>query len=256
MGTQLATIGGDVDLSGFSGLRLKPAELKLLQNTTPDMKGGQPGEILDTRTEESAKIIEVVLLRRAVNRAYFPGAYSADSKPICTSNDGIVPSKFAEHPQAAKCVFCPHSKWIAGKKPPCAEKRRLLFVMKDTGLPRLLTFGGSAIPVFKKDVEDRINESITMLNYRDKTKRYYPYDFSFTISSKRVVTNRGTYYEPVFGKPVLVENVGEFGPLYQEFVVNYSAAMSEEGEAVDNETTVDAAVGETIVMDAEIVHEV
>ena len=241
-----------VDETGLDDVaRLKPSNIILVQNTTRDTKTARPGQLLDTLTEEVYDALTVVPLKIMRQRVLFPpGELDLDAEPVCRSNDGTSPSQFAKAPQSRSCKTCPHSQWIGGKKPPCAEKLKLLMVTKDAGLPRLFNVGGKSITTLRT-VLQRIQEAIRMQQAKGGDPLHL-YDFFFTIKSEKV-TGKFSYYVARFDEVKRVATVGDFGPLFEEFVIRRKYQDAEDN-VVQAEAQADAAVSS--VVEAEFVQEV
>jgi len=241
-----------VDETGLDDVaRLKPTNILLVQNTTRETKSARPGQLLDTLTEEVYDALTVVPLKVMRQRVLFPpGELDLDADPVCRSNDGVVPSQFAKAPQSRACKTCPHSQWISGKKPPCAEKMKLLMIIKDAGLPRTFNVGGKSLTTLK-NVLQRIQEAIRMQQAKGGEPLHL-YDFFFEIRSEKV-TGKFSYFVARFDNVKRVATIGDFGPLFIEFVLNRKYQDAEE-QAVQAEAKTDAAVSS--VVEAEFVQEV
>ncbi len=233
-----------------SAVRLKPANIILVQNTTRDPKTARPGQLLDLLTEEVYDSITIVPLKVMKQRVMFPPGSDLDADSVCNSNDGIVPSMYANVPQSATCASCPHSQWINGKKSACADKLKLLYVIKDKGIPRTTTFGGNSITALRS-VLQRIKEVIRV-SKANGGEPLHLYDFFFTLKGVR---GPGTYvyYVARFENVKRLANIGEFGPVFEEFVIQRKYQQAEE-DAVVSEAQADQAVSEIVT--AEFVPEV
>jgi hypothetical protein len=240
----------DVDETGLSDIaRLKPTGLVLVQNTTRDTKGARPGQILDLLTGQAYDSITVVPLRVQRSRVMFPPGADLDAEPICRSNDGINPSPFAKVPQATRCEGCSKAKWFNREKPPCQEKRRMLVIVKESGLPRSITIGGKSIGPFQQ-LMDYIGQDVYMS--RRAGHNYHLYDYFFTISGRREVSKKGNYFVMDFGDLKKVPAPGEYADLFNQFIVQ-AKRYAEEEDVAAAEQAVDNAVGE--VVNAEFVSE-
>jgi hypothetical protein len=254
------------DETGLSDVaKLKPANLILVQPTTREPKDARPGQFLDSLTDEVHDSIVLVPLRTSKGRVLFPpGEIDLDAEPICRSDDGIVPSPYAKQQQSRTCATCPMSRWVGGKKPPCSDKRRMLVATKDTGLPRFFTAGGKSIPGQQKML-DRINEYVRVNAANMKAgkldkdgnplKPLALFDFFFTLSSEKVV-GKFSYFVARFDNVKRVANPGDFGSLFEEFVIKRRLQAEEDAEAakvVASEASADEAVSS--IVDAEFVPE-
>lgn len=272
---ELVNIGQTSTEVGFSepietGLEtsgnLKITSLILVQPTTRETQGARPGQILDVLTGEAFDSISVVPLRIFNNRVMFPPGADLDAKPICRSSDGLVPSPYADVPQAKQCGYfdqktrrfvavCPNAKWrkdSEGKsiKPSCAEKKRLLVYAVGIGLPRWFNIGGAGMSAWEMTRQKLLQHMLSQKNTKGITRQLY--DYWFSLSSDKINGKKGAYYVPRFDLK-LVETPGEYAGIYQSFAAAINQAASE-----DDEATQDAAVNASVsqVVEAEYVSEV
>lgn len=257
MSQELVTIGGTPSTevaayhgasTGLEDVRIKPTNLILVQNGTREPQGARPGQILDVLTGQAYDQLEVVPLRRSIQRVMFPpGELDLDAKPICRSSDGVVPSPFAEHPQALRCATCQYSQWKkvngVSVKPRCSEKYRLLVIKKDEGVPRYLSVGGMGIAPLKLRLE-AIKQDVEIS--RRKGTKLDLFDYFFTLTSDEIKGKTGRFYVLRFDNLQRVKNPSEFGPLFEEYVVRARHQEDEEEGVVENETKVDSTVGSVI----------
>lgn len=223
---------------GLEGFTLKPAILKLVQNTTTD-EGAVKGKLFDTLSKANFDRMQVVPLSIKLTRVLFPPNGELGSEPLCRSNDGIVPSPDAQVPQCEKCANCDSGPkaWASfrstGKKPDCQEKFRMLLVERESGLPYFLTIGGKSITQLKK-LKDAIYRDVLSSKMKGEIRSIY--DYSFEINPVLMQGKRGNYYELSFINLKKIATPGEFGPLYTMFVKNYAAHSTDEATAaVDSE---------------------
>ncbi len=249
------------DESGLDDVaKLRPANVILVQNTTRERGSANPGQLLDKLTGEVYDSLVVVPLKVMKQRILFAPGADLDADPLCSSNDGIVPSPYALQPQSRKCATCPQSQWLDGKKSACAEKLRLLVVTKDSGLPRFFTAGGKSIPTLR-NVLQRIQEAIRMQDAKIKQaavkgepaqERLHLHDFFFEIRGEKV-TGKFVFYVARFDNVKRVADPGEFGPAFEEFVIQRKVQTLEEKEVVAEMQT-NAVVSQ--VVQAEFVQQV
>ncbi len=251
------------DETGLSEVaRLKPSNILLVQPATRECGSARVGQLYDTLTTEVYDSITVVPLKVTSQRVYFPpGEIDLDAEPICRSNDGVVPSPFAQAPQSLTCSTCEHSKWVDGRKSACAQKLKMLVATKDTGLPRFFTAGGKSITALR-GVLQRINEAITVneANIRAGKKNadgselrpLALFDFFLTISSE-VVNGKFKYAVARFDNLKRVANPGDFGALFTQFVLQRKLQEQEERAAFNEAETNKAVSG---VVEAQFVSEV
>jgi hypothetical protein len=234
-GTALATTVSE----GLEGFTLKPAILKLVQNTTTD-EGAVKGKLFDTLSKANFDKLQVVPLSIKMTRVLFPPNGDLGAEPLCRSNDGIVPSPDAQVPQCASCANCDSGPkaWknfrSTGKKPDCQEKFRMLFIDRDSGLPYFVTIGGKSITQLKK-LKDAIYRDVLSCKMKQEFRSIY--DYTFELVPLLVTGKRGNYYELTFCNLKKIANPGEFGPMYEMFVKNYAAAHPADpaADAIDSE---------------------
>lgn len=222
---------------GLEGFTLKPAILKLVQNTTTD-EGAVKGKLFDTLSKANFDRMQVVPLSIKLTRVLFPPNGDLGAEPLCRSNDGIVPSPDAQVPQCEKCANCDMGPkaWgkfkSTGKKPDCQEKYRLLFIDRESGLPYFISIGGKSITQLKK-LKDAIYRDVLSCKMKKEFRSLY--DYTFELVPLMVTGKRGNYYELTFTNLKKIAEPGEFGPMYEAFVKNYAAAHAtdEATEAVD-----------------------
>lgn len=238
------------DMTGMGDVALKPTYVTLTQNTTknPDAMKGKLFDELSGTNIEALKLVPLAIRNK---RTLF-GENLGDT-PICRSDDGIVPSPFAEFPQAKTCASCPNGTWDnydkkTGKgKPTCKAGAELLFLNRETGLPRIINFGGTSLLPFKKVCEN-IKQDMYTAKFKGETRNLY--DYTFTVSSQLVSTTKGNYYVAKFTDIQRVANAGEFGPVYLEYVVKARQRRAQAALEAKNNKEIDEAI-ETEVVDAE-----
>ena len=230
------------DMSGLSDVaKLKPTNLTLIQPMTFDAQGGRPGQILDELTGRVYDTVTVVPLKVAKQRVLFPpGDYVAGVKPLCRSNDSILPSTFIEFPQHKTCKGCPMSVWAGGKPSPCKQKLKLLVVMKDNGLPRWLQFGGKSYSP-AQSLMDNIAQDIHIKSKLTPPMYLKLHDYCFDLSLEK----SGTNYVARFKKIQQIANPGEFGPLFQQFVID-AYNTGEDDEQVAATAVTEQAVADVV----------
>lgn len=224
---------------GLEGFQIKPANMKLVQRTTTG-EGVIPGKLLDDLSGAHFDSVQVVPLAIKLGRVLFPPDGELGAEPICRSDDGIVPSPNAAVPQSPKCGTCDRGPkmWAnyknSGKKPDCQEKYRLLFVLRDTGLPYFLTVSGKSITNLKK-LKDAIFRDV--ISARAKGQNLSLFDYTFEIKPTFIQGKKGAYYVLNFQNLAKIANPGEFGTHFAEFVMRQKAHEAEatEAEYVDSE---------------------
>lgn len=135
----------DTGLSGF--VKLKPSRLALIQHTTVNPQGANPGQILDEESGEVFDSIPLVVINMHPARVYFkPGAaIGKGAEPLCRSWDGIVPANDVKVRQSSKCATCAQAQWGKDKTPsPCKLKLEMV-VGDEAGIPHYLSVGGKGL---------------------------------------------------------------------------------------------------------------
>jgi hypothetical protein len=231
--TALAVAG-----EGLEDFYLKPAQMKLVQNTTTD-EGAVKGKLFDTLSKTNYESMQVVPLAIRMGRVLFPPGGELGAEPLCRSDDGVVPSPTAQAPQSPKCATCDFGpkNWAnyrsTGKKPDCQEKARMLFIDRETGLPYWITISGKSISQLKA-LKAAIFREVLKLKMQGEVRSIY--DFTFKMQPISVQGRKGNYYELTFVELRKIQNPGEFGAMYEMFVKRAQEATPETAdEAVDQE---------------------
>jgi hypothetical protein len=81
----------------------------------------------------------MVLANPALNKVYYPDGYEEGSteRPLCHSDDGVLPSNDAQEKQAKACGVCPHNEWgskisdTGSRGKACADSRRMAIASPD-----------------------------------------------------------------------------------------------------------------------------
>jgi hypothetical protein len=81
----------------------------------------------------------IVLANPALNKVYYPDGYEEGSteRPLCHSDDGILPSNDAQEKQSKACGICPHNEWgskisdTGSRGKACADSRRMAIASPD-----------------------------------------------------------------------------------------------------------------------------
>ena len=84
---------------------------------------------------DPAASLEAVIIRAnpALNKVYYPDGYEEGSteRPLCHSDDGVLPSPDAQEQQSKACGACPHNEWGSkisdngSRGKACADSRRM-----------------------------------------------------------------------------------------------------------------------------------
>lgn len=230
-------------VEGLDGFTIKPSGIEMVQRTSRS-EGAIPGKFRDKDSGAHFDSMKVVPLRIRSTRVLFPPGGELGAEPICRSDDGRVPSESAAVPQCTRCDLCDHGPkvWAQFKKtkikPDCQEKLQMLFIDRETSLPYYITIGGMSVGTFKRIISSIIKD-MKVAEKKGMSRKLY--DYTFEMKPQFVQGSKGSYYVLGVNGLHVVQNPGEFGPLYEEFVLNQQAAESEntvddaiEGELVDD----------------------
>jgi hypothetical protein len=90
---------------------------------------------------DPAASLEAVIIRAnpALNKVYYPDGYEEGSteRPLCHSDDGILPAADAQEKQSKACGACPHNEWGSkisdngSRGKACADSRRMAVAAVD-----------------------------------------------------------------------------------------------------------------------------
>jgi hypothetical protein len=90
---------------------------------------------------DPAASLEAVIVRAnpALNKVYYPDGYEEGSteRPLCHSDDGVLPSNDAQEKQSPACGTCPHNEWgskisdTGSRGKACADSRRMAVAAVD-----------------------------------------------------------------------------------------------------------------------------
>lgn len=269
MSEQLVNIEDNSGTYAAQQTQIAPTDIILCQRSTR-AANAKPGMLMDGLSGALYEYLKIVPLADRAGRVLFPkGEASLDVKPVCRSNDNVVPSPGVENPPSKTCGNCPMSKWevnsSTGKKikPPCSETATLLALARPTndesdptfnlaGLPLYLQMRGTSLPFYKdfikqidREIEVRRNQGVILARH----------DFFVTVRGQQLVSPGGfSYVAYTFSELTRVKNVGEFTPFYDKYVTiarQQREAAYEEKKIQRLEGKVDDAVTE--VVDAEFV---
>ena len=81
----------------------------------------------------------IMLANPALNKVYYPDGYEEGSteRPLCHSDDGVLPSNDAQEKQSKTCGACPHNEWgskisdTGSRGKACADSRRMAIASPD-----------------------------------------------------------------------------------------------------------------------------
>lgn len=232
----LVVIPNDQDLMeqggiGLESIYIKPTFVQLVQNTTRNEEA-EAGKLYDALTKTNFDYLDVIPLGYKTPRSLFPEGGELGSKPLCRSDDGVVPSPYVEYPQSNSCGNCSKSSWdsynkATGKgKPTCKQGYQLLFILKEMGLPRLIQLNGMSIPPFK-DLMENIKQSVETARFQGKGLHVNLFSYTFRISSEKKVGKLGTYYIAKFSNVMRLADPAEFKQFYIDYVISKKAREAE-----------------------------
>lgn len=239
--TALAGLGGSDEI-------ISPSRLRLVQ---PSGIGEDetliPGRFLDEQSNIQYPALDVVVLEMRDGRVFLPpGEVQKGAKPICRSNDGIMP--VTDDPEIVRqdggkgCKACPKGQWykVGGKdiRPECQETRQMLLAEVDTGFAYRYSAKGTAVPP-ARDLKNTIKKLFKMA----QAKKHFlpPYAMKFTLSATKVKGTKGTYFIPKFtpGGEIAVGLRDQMKRLYEYFVIgkgkNKDAAPNPVSEILEAE---------------------
>ncbi|MBL4846133.1 MAG: hypothetical protein JKY65_11450 [Planctomycetes bacterium] len=218
-------VGAGLEEFGADDVRIP--QIKIKQAQTKNADGVPDGTwFLTSDLEGASDTREVVFLEMRKERSLllpYGGGDAADAAihrihqqtgvevpqtwegPVCFSRDRVSPTEqegidlISQH-----CKGCPMSRWrsVRGRRiQDCAESYRILLYDVEAQLPAVFYARGSGIRPTR--------DLLTNLQVACRRRKLPAYGFSFTISTKKRDRAEGTYYVPVFGRPVPIEDAEE-----------------------------------------------
>ena len=221
--TGIETVEPDQFDSGLDSVGVKPSYVKLVQPTTQKPAGlGELFNVGDWIDGESADVLnkhKFVGLRIESSRIYFPPG-GGNTKPICKSDDTVVPSKFVDTPMAATCASCQYGRWgktVEGKAipPPCGIVKTLLAVDADTMLPVKISFTKGNIPTVDEFIKSMKKRAMSARARGVKDADLY--SFYFTLGSIKAKTTANRNATISYAGDVPVEQIPVFKKYYSLF---------------------------------------
>lgn len=233
--TQTALSAGGL---GFDDGETLPSYIELVQRTS-QVDGAIPGKFRDKESNQHFDSLELIPLQFSTSRVLFPPGGDLNQEPLCRSNDGIVPALKVLQPQASSCSNCSQSSWDGYVKgsgvgiPQCKEKMRLLFIDRETNLPYYLTVGGRSIQPMKSFYRT-LKKYHTIAKAKGEVVNIF--DFATTIRPLAIKGPKGSYFVATFDPPKRVKesDLGKFGPLYTQLVLQRNNAAATAAAAADN----------------------
>lgn len=234
--------------AGLGGFSISPSGIAMVQKTS-QVEGAIPGKFRDRDSGNHFDELTVIPLQFRITRVLFPplteGGFG--SEPICRSDDGQYPANNAAVPQCTSCANCDNGPkaWNTYKqtkqKPSCQEKLQLMFIDRDTSLPYYITFGGMSVGTMKR-IAKSILKDVMVAGKKGIERRIY--DYTFKMKPQFIQGPMGSYYVVGVSDLKVVANPGEFGPLFEEFVLKQKEQEADEqvSRAVDAEFTEDQVI--------------
>lgn len=245
---------------------IKPTFVILNQKMT-QQEGAVFGKFYDQKTNENLDSIEIVPLNIRKKRVLYAKGGGFGATPICRSDDGVVPSKYAQFPQSPTCKGCPKFQWDGKTPPECDEGKELLFIVRDTGVPRKINFSKTSLKVANQ-LTDALFEACTVAKKKHQrevaeliaegatpeqaernalNKMQAICDFKVTIKPEVVPGAKGTYSTVTYGKLERLRTLGEFYQEYQTYVASPKAQRAQEAEDAQVDKAVDGVIeGEAV----------
>jgi hypothetical protein len=215
---------------GLEETFIKPTYIELIQKSSR-REDVRPGTFFDVLTSTEFTELQVVALGIKRGRVYFPEGGELSAKPICRSDDGIKPSPFAQIQQSVLCGTCGKASWddydkkTGHGKPSCQDAWQMLFVLRDTGLPRRINIKTYSLKATKLLLE-QMKQDIIMAKAKGEGVRNI-FDYTFNITSQKVDGPKGVFYILKYTNVKRLSEIGEFGPLFEQYVLSARARQAE-----------------------------
>lgn len=205
--------------------------LVITQPQTLDITPENLGKLYINLTGEYYEEMDMVLIKMKKSRVLFPDDFDRNNKPLCKSDDFMVPSPEIEKPMCSTCQLmplqpgekkpqhhCPYANWTANpagkqKPPKCSETWNLLVVDLKTYMPMFFSLKSTALSPLK-----RITSAMKML-CAAKNKAAWSMSFNTKIKQSPN-TDRGVYYVPDFSTLVALkeEDMENMAAIQRELV--------------------------------------
>jgi hypothetical protein len=200
----------DLGIAGLENLEAgdigMPPRLRISQPNRPITIGSdeaRPGAIVNTLTGEQWDSLDmIVIVYLPHTRVMWPEQFSADSEPLCVSDDGGHPSRGSDM-LAGPCKVCPMAQFVEGKKPRCADQRNFLVYLPEIGEAAILTLQSTAIKEARQ---------LTALTQGQGIKK------TVTMSALKIKDDRGTWFVPRFsrGRALTIAEIMEVAEVRNE----------------------------------------
>ena len=255
--TGLATIDQTQNPLSYLGVTegeaLKPVRLSLTQPISASPEDGIiAGRWRDEQSNSQFTDLNIVVLEIRSGRVAFE-SQELGSKPLCRSNDGIMPviSDDMQRQDFGKgCAKCPLSQWkkTAGRniKPQCQDAISILAAQLETGFTYRINGKGMSVATFR-DLRDTIRKFY--LATKAKGRAILPTQLVFRLSSVKVQGAKGTYYLPKFGPPTPITDEAlqaEIDNIHTRLVVNRGVDYSDAGDEATGQNPVAEVLAEYV----------
>lgn len=188
--------------------------LKIEQKKPPEMIG----KLVCPDMDEAYDIMRVVLLKAQEGCVLWPEKFSADSEPLCKSDDGINPvvpengEPYCDLPDCCKGKWrkvdgknektkpCAYGNWDNGEKARCTELMKLLVLDIETNIPYWITVKGYGLTEYSK-LNSQLGLKVKALKgqlARQGRKGAKKCLFSFKLGTKLKEHESGDHYIPEF----------------------------------------------------------
>jgi hypothetical protein len=185
------------------GEPLKPSNINLLQPIeTADEEGLIAGRFRDAQSNMQFETMNLAVLKIQPARVCYPPGSDRGSKPLCRSNDGVLPvinEDLIRQDGGRGCAACPMSAWkkIQGRsiKPPCREVINFLFVGIETEFVYRLNVKGTSLAALK-DLRQTLVKSVGYAKSKGVLIPYY--GIIMQMGATKIKNNLGTFFNPKF----------------------------------------------------------
>lgn len=249
---------------GIEDAPLTIENITLIQNGSR-VTNKKPGQFrLDSG--EYVETIFAIPLGKKTKRVLFPDG-ELGAKPLCRSNDGIVPAPGVLDKKSNTCKDCKFASWAAYSaakkrgasiaqlkplKPKCQQKAEFVYVDKLTMQPTRLNVGGTSLREINdatKDIQSKIQSKINLARFemgkaKARGEEYVPptiglYDFTIQIKSREIQNSQGSFYVMEFTVvPTVFDSEDErkiFGEIYKEISAKLIAQQQRSDDSMETE---------------------
>lgn len=219
---------------GFDNVSLRPTAIEMVQRTSHKVTDPAAyGKLRDTLTGDLYTSLRIVPLRIWMTRVFFTPGSDFGSDPACKSDDGLVPSRYVQFPVSDNCKTCVNATWgRGGQRPLCNEQRRILFLTKEDQLPYIITVQGSSIKPVNQVMEGLYRR---IMSAQARGQNLNLFDYEMDMVPTQITSPKGIYYILSLQNIKLVDNPGQFGPMYLNFINRAKAEGKPMHELVEGE---------------------